>query len=92
MDLFLEALKWILIVLAAGFIGQFGKSLSTHIIEYLKKRKLQGADGPPVPVAVTQGEPSPAGAPGQEKAEKKAVKAQEKLQKKAAKGQPREIS
>jgi hypothetical protein len=53
MDIFLEALKWILIVLAAGFIGQFGKSLSTLIIEYLKKRKLRGADGPPVPVAVT---------------------------------------
>lgn len=91
MDLFLEVLKWILIVLAAGFIGQFGKSLSTHIIEYLKKRKLRGAAGPPVPAAVTQGEPFPAGAPGQAKTEKKVFKAQAKQQKKAAKGPPREI-
>ena len=37
MDGFLEALKWVLIVLLAGFIGQFGKSLSTHVIDYLKK-------------------------------------------------------
>lgn len=54
MDLFLEALKWMLIVLAAGAPG---------------------------PAAVTQGEPSPAGAPGQAKTEKKAFKAQAKQQK-----------
>lgn len=38
MDAFLEALEWILIVLLAGFIGQFGKSFSTHIVDYFKKR------------------------------------------------------
>jgi len=37
MDAFLEALKWIVIVLLAGFIGQFGKSFST--------RKLRDAAG-----------------------------------------------
>jgi len=39
MDILLEVLKWVIIVLLAGFIGQFGKSISLHIIDYFKKRK-----------------------------------------------------
>ena len=39
MDILVEVLKWIIIVLIAGFIGQFGKSISLHIIDYFKKRK-----------------------------------------------------
>jgi hypothetical protein len=65
---------------------------SAPIYDYFNKRKLRGAAGPPAPAAVTQGEPSPAGTPGQLKTEKKAFKAQAKQQKKTAKGQPREIS
>ena len=41
MDILLEVLKWIIIVLLAGFIGQFGKSISLNIIDYLKKRKAK---------------------------------------------------
>lgn len=41
MDILLEVLKWVLIVLFAGFIGQFGKSISLHIINYFKRRKAK---------------------------------------------------
>ena len=41
MDILLEVLKWVIIVLLAGFIGQFGKSISLHIINYFKKRKAK---------------------------------------------------
>ena len=39
---YLKILKWVFIVLLAGFIGQFGKSLSKHLMEKarLKKEKL----------------------------------------------------
>jgi len=39
MDTLLEVLKWIIIVLLAGFIGQFGKTMSLHIVNYFKKKK-----------------------------------------------------
>ena len=39
MDMVFDVLKWVVIILIAGFIGQFGKSLSLHIIDYLKKKK-----------------------------------------------------
>ncbi len=39
---YLKIFKWILIVLLAGFIGQFGKSMAKHIMTRarLKKKKL----------------------------------------------------
>ena len=39
MDIVIDVLKWVIIILIAGFIGQFGKSLSLHIIDYFKKKK-----------------------------------------------------
>ena len=42
MDTLLEVLKWIIIVLLAGSIGQFGKTMSLHIVNYFKKRKKKG--------------------------------------------------
>lgn len=39
MDIVFDVLKWIVVILIAGFIGQFGKSLSLQIIDYLKKKK-----------------------------------------------------
>ena len=39
MDIIFEVLKWVLVILIAGFIGQFGKSLSLHVIAYYKKKK-----------------------------------------------------
>jgi len=42
MDIVADVLKWIIIILIAGFIGQFGRSLSLHIIDYYKKKKAKG--------------------------------------------------
>ena len=47
----LEILKWIGIVLAAGFVGYFGRYLAMMIIEKVHKKKAQP---PPIP------EPPPA--------------------------------
>ena len=44
MDIAVEVLKWVAIILIAGFIGQFGKSLSLHIIDYFKKKKEKAGD------------------------------------------------
>ena len=77
MDTFLEALKWIVIVLLAGFIGQFGKSFSTHIVDYFKKRKLRDAAGTAVeplkPADMKQSEPAITGVEQRLKARKKGI-------------------
>ena len=39
MDIIFEVLKWVVVILIAGFIGQFGKSLSLHVIASYKKKK-----------------------------------------------------
>ena len=39
MDIVLEVLKWIVIVLIAGFIGQFGKTMSLKVTDYFKKKR-----------------------------------------------------
>jgi len=39
MDIIFEVLKWVAVILVAGFIGQFGKSFSLHVIAYYKKKK-----------------------------------------------------
>jgi len=36
-----DVLKWVLLVLVAGFIGQFGKALALRIIERRKRAKAQ---------------------------------------------------
>ena len=38
-ELMQTIVKWAFIVFVAGFIGQFGKSLTKHIIARLRKRK-----------------------------------------------------
>ena len=87
MDGLLEALKWILIVLLAGFIGQFGKSFSTHIVDYFKKRKLRHAAGTAAePLGPAGSDPAGSGAGQPVTADKKALKAQAKARKKAQKG------
>jgi hypothetical protein len=40
-------LKWILVVLAAGFIGQFGKAFATYLMRRTRERKEHEAQGPP---------------------------------------------
>ncbi len=94
MDIVLEVLKWIIVILIAGFIGQFGKSISLHIMGYLKKRKEKHTATEP---EVTK-EPQVASTESPEaivkkeekekqqlKVEKKAIKAQLKARKKAEK-------
>ena len=39
-----EVLKWVLIVVAAGFIGQFGKRLADHLIA--RSRRKRAAEQP----------------------------------------------
>lgn len=39
MDTALEVAKWVVLILLAGFIGQFGKSLSVRVIHYFQERK-----------------------------------------------------
>ena len=39
MDIVFEVLKWVFIVLLAGFIGQFGRTMSHSVMDYLKKRR-----------------------------------------------------
>ena len=90
-NLALEILKWVGIVLAAGFIGYFGRYLAMLIIDRIHKKKA-----PETPVAeparetrITQ-EPSPETVTleierQQAKIEKKKAKADAKRAKKARK-------
>ncbi len=46
-----KIIKWVIIVLLAGFVGQFGKSFAVHLIERVKNRrkskeKMDDYDGP----------------------------------------------
>ncbi len=36
---YLRTIKWISIVLLAGFIGQFGKSFAKHLMEKIRRKK-----------------------------------------------------
>ena len=48
MDIVADVLKWVIIILIAGFIGQFGKSMSLHIIDYYKKKKEKDKSADPL--------------------------------------------
>lgn len=37
----ITVIKWAIIVFIAGIIGQFGKSLTLHILEWWRKRKAK---------------------------------------------------
>jgi cell shape-determining protein MreC len=39
MDIAIEILKWVLLILLAGFIGQFGKSLSIRVLHYFQDKR-----------------------------------------------------
>lgn len=89
-------LKWVLIVLLAGFIGQFGKTLAIHIMARVKAGERgvpSGAEQPEKRVELT-GEKDlskipedifPEQAEERAKQEKKALKALVKQKKKEAK-------
>ena len=77
---FLEILKWVGIVLAAGFIGYFGRYLAMMIIERVHKKKSQetSVTAPSITLETAQLEIEKEKA----KAEKKKAKAEAKRVKK----------
>lgn len=93
-------LKWILVVLAAGFIGQFGKAFATHLIQRARERKKKDAvpagGGPvtgnapgAVPAATEAArlrETQESESEAREQEGKKARKEQAKIRKKTLKG------
>lgn len=66
METIYEILKWIAIVLIAGFVGYFGRALAMAIIDKFRKPKSEGPE-------ITSADP---------KAQKKAYKAWLKSKKK----------
>mgnify|MGYP001031638228 CR=1 FL=1 len=72
-----NVLKWVLAALAAGFVGQFGRSLALHLMRRRRARRADASDGS------TSGDQSAANA----ELEKKRLEAQEKIAKKRAKAE-----
>ena len=82
-----QIIKWVIIVIVAGFLGQFGKSFATYLIERARKKKAHAASEKLERVISPQTEPVPRAATSETteaegKAEKKARKALVKLRKK----------
>lgn len=81
----LQILKWVLVVLAAGFIGQFGKRLADHLLAHRRNRHRTQT---PEARGITErdGVPSSADTPTapDPKTAKKLAKAAAKAGKKAA--------
>jgi len=76
LDAVWDVLKWVLLVLVAGFIGQFGKSFALRLIER-RRRKAAGSD-PNV---------SPTPADPRVEIEKARLEARAKIEKKRAKAE-----
>ena len=55
----LKVAKWVLIVLIAGFIGQFGKTFAKHLMEKLALRRRRRSAGPPPMERTEQGQAVP---------------------------------
>ena len=84
MDAFLEALKWVGIVLAAGFVGYFGRYLAMLIIDRIRRKRAE----PPSTPETAKGTPLSPEIQLEEtrlKVEKKRAKAEAKRAKKAQK-------
>jgi hypothetical protein len=82
-----QIIKWVIIVIAAGFLGQFGKSFATYLIERARKKKANAASGKLDASVSPAGDTVPKAATSETteaegKAEKKAGKALVKLRKK----------
>jgi hypothetical protein len=82
-----QIIMWVIIVIAAGFLGQFGKSFATYLIERARQKKSHAASGKPEGAVSPPAESAPQASMSETtntegKAEKKAVKALVKLRKK----------
>ena len=53
-------LKWVLVVAAAGFVGQFGKAFATYLLRRSRERREPGAQSPPGKAPEEAGPQSPA--------------------------------
>jgi hypothetical protein len=90
-------LKWVLIVLAAGFIGQFGKTLAQYVMRKTREKaaKRQALSERPVgdPMEPLPGESSGAGnaVRGQVPADAPVAVTNGKADKKAAKARKKEL-
>jgi hypothetical protein len=85
MDTAIEIIKWALLILLAGFIGQFGKSLSLRVIHYFQdKTKKNMSPAVEAEQSANRTEAVDAIDPDH-KREKKMFKAQIKLEKKREK-------
>jgi hypothetical protein len=88
MDVVIEILKWTTVIFVAGFIGQFGKSLTLWLLKRARERKANEAKAKVAP-AMEKKAPGPVEPliPEQEKLDKKAAKAEMKRLKKEAKAE-----
>jgi len=77
-----DVLKWILLVLAAGFVGQFGKTLALRIIERRKRAKREAEPSQELGRETSSPHPEIAHIEAQAKIEKKRAKAEVKRLKK----------
>ena len=68
-----DVVKWILVVLAAGFVGQFGRVLALRLIERHRAREAHSQDRSDLPAEVLL--------------EKERLRATEKIEKKQAKAE-----
>jgi hypothetical protein len=68
-----DVVKWILVVLAAGFIGQFGRVLALRLIERRRAKETHSQDRSTLPTEVLL--------------EKERLRATEKIEKKEAKAE-----
>lgn len=80
-----KIVRWILIVLVAGFIGQFGKTMANHILRRVRERRGEKASAVERPPAVAgRAEEDPGKIVKQRKKELKALA---KMKKKGAGGE-----
>ncbi len=78
LDAVWDVLKWVLLVLVAGFIGQFGKSFALRLIERRRRRRKAAGSDPNV---------SPTPADPRVEIEKARLEARAKIEKKRAKAE-----
>lgn len=79
-----SVLKWIVLVLIAGFIGQFGKMTAEAIVKKVRARRQQKESVPETLIQPSPPESSPS-SPSVSSPDKKMLKAMAKAKKKEAK-------